>query len=220
MNVTLTDGVAPAAALPERHADTDARHLRWRAELERAQWQARQRYSPARVAARGPAAEPPVAGRAGAQAVAQAATRDAAAPAARLARVASRGGVLPSRSPAAPPAALRAAATDAAAAEPAALPGAAVGAWRSGSQGLAVRSPAAPVAPSRLPFELPDWPTQSAQVCLDGRRLSVVLRDAQLAEVEWPALRERLAAQCRACGLELVELMINGVPVEPVAPVA
>ena len=219
MNVTLTDGVAPAAALPERRAETDARHLRWRAELERAQWQARQRYSPARVAARGTAAEPPVAGRAGMQAGAPAA-RDAVAPAARMAQSVSRGGALPSRSPAVSPAVPRAAATDAAAAEPAALPGAAVGAWRSGSQGLAVRSPAAPVASSRLPFELPDWPAQSAQVCLDGRRVSVVLRDAQLAEAEWPALRERLAAQCRACGLELVELMINGVPVEPVAPVA
>jgi hypothetical protein len=83
----------------------------------------------------------------------------------------------------------------------------------------AARAPAPRPAPAALPFELPDWPARSTQACLQGKRLSVVLRDAGLDASEGPRLRERLRAQCEACGLELTELLINGVPVEPVAPI-
>ncbi len=82
------------------------------------------------------------------------------------------------------------------------------------------RAPALRPTPNALPFELPDWPARSTQACLQGKRLSVVLRDAAIDASEGPALRERLRAQCEACGLELAELLINGVPVvEPVAPI-
>ena len=68
-------------------------------------------------------------------------------------------------------------------------------------------------------FELPQpWPASSTQVCVQAGRVHVVMRDAELAKSEWPALRERLRSRCEACGLELAELMINGVPVpEPAA---
>ena len=81
------------------------------------------------------------------------------------------------------------------------------------------RAHAARLAPAALPFELPDWPARSTQACLQGKRLYVVLRDAAIDASDGPRLRERLRAQCEACGLELAELLINGVPVEPVAPI-
>ncbi len=88
------------------------------------------------------------------------------------------------------------------------------------ARGPAPRVPAPRPIPAALPFELPDWPARSTQACLQGKRLSVVLRDAQIDMSQGPQLRERLRAQCEACGLELAELLINGVPVEPVAPIA
>ena len=86
-------------------------------------------------------------------------------------------------------------------------------------QALAARAPANRAAMPQLLFELPQWPARTSQVCLQGKRLSVVLRDTQLAPGEAQALRARLHAQCAACGLELADLTINGVPVEPAAPV-
>ena len=67
------------------------------------------------------------------------------------------------------------------------------------------------------PPETFHWPATASHVSLQGNRLNVALRDAGLDERDWPALRDRLQAQCVAWGLELGELTINGKRVEPIA---
>ena len=189
---------------------------RWRAELERAQWQERQRYEALRSSARGAAGDAP-----------SAASRPAAAPA----RAAAPAGLSMRRWPRgrcrkrARRAGARAAATVAPAMSTAAtgidarsVPPYAHLPARADvpiARALAPRSP-----PAQLPFAWPEWPARSTRACLQGRRLSVVLRDAALDPSDALALRERLRAQCEACGLELAELLINGVPVEPAAPIS
>ena len=213
MKVAIIDPSLQAGRPSAGNPGSDAQHLRWRAELERAQWQARLRYTPTRTVARGGAGEPPpaTAGAGIAQAPARAVASTVWASSDRMAGPAVRELPLHLRAQAAqaqPP-------QRATGMEPVALP--AIGALRS--HALATRASGTRLAAPQLPFEPLYWPACSAQVCLQGRRLSVVLRDAQLAETEWPALRQRLQAQCLACGLELAELVINGVPVELEAPV-
>jgi hypothetical protein len=102
-------------------------------------------------------------------------------------------------------------------------PGAAIGAAAFAAAAIRGQAgvdsaPAASASAQQLPAELARWPATSTLVCQQGRRLSVVLRDADLDESQWPALRERLQAQCATLGLELAELMVNGVALEPAAP--
>lgn len=74
----------------------------------------------------------------------------------------------------------------------------------------------APKAALPLPLENFQWPATASQVFLQGNRLNVALRDPRIDEQDWPALRDRIQAQCGAWGLELGELTINGKRVEPV----
>jgi hypothetical protein len=211
MKVGIID-TTPRAGLGAGSPGSDAQHLRWRAELERAQWQARLRYTPAPVVAREGASEPPAAGAGVAQAPSRAVAPITSAYGDRTSGATTDELPPPPRARAVQlEPALRADGMD-----PAVLPS--TGAPRS--QALAGRASATRMSVPQWLFEPPYWPACSAQACLQGRRLSVVLRDAQLADTEWPALRQRLQAQCQACGLELAELVINGVTVEPETPVA
>jgi hypothetical protein len=84
---------------------------------------------------------------------------------------------------------------------------------------LAARAPmVAPKAALPLPFEHFQWPATASHVFLQGNRLNVALRDPHIDEQDWPALRDRIQAQCGAWGLELAELTINGKRIGPVGP--
>lgn len=211
----VTPGIAhpSEAAAPSGQRDAgDMRHQQWRAELERAQWQARMRYSPVSGGARGSAERSPAA--------------DTAAPA--PARPAGSFGAAHGGLPAAQ-AASAAQRWQAAQASPAAQalprPGAtgtnafASAGWAAlqGRPPTAAASATRPAAALSM-FDLPHWPAQVASVSVQGNRLSVVLRDARLEPAEWQHLRDRLRAHCERMGLEMAELTINGVPVEPVPP--
>lgn len=65
-------------------------------------------------------------------------------------------------------------------------------------------------AAAPLPFEQFQWPATASHVHLQGNRLNVALRDPRIDERDWPALHDRLQAQCNAWGLELGDLTING----------
>lgn len=211
MKVDIIDPGLQAGALGAGSSRSDAQHLRWRAELERAQWQARLRYSATRVVSRGAGSDPLAAGAGVAQAPARAVSPMVWTSGNRMTGPASGDVSLQPRAQVVQPQQpLRTTGI-----EPTAWP--AAGALRS--QALVGRMSATRMAAPQSLFELPYWPACSAQACLQGRRLSVVLRDAHLAETEWPGLRQRLQAHCQAYGLELAELVINGVPVELEAPV-
>jgi hypothetical protein len=217
MNVlpsTTSPSAAATAAVDARGGGigNESQHQHWRAELERAQWQARQRYeSPPRAATRTlPAVAPAAADEPAQAAAARGANLRVASAASTAAKAPPPAGALAARS-------LHTPHGPAAAGVPswAAAPGPTTLAPRVAPDARALEARPAATA---LPFELPDWPARATQACLQGKRLSVVLRDAALdAHDDGPHLRERLRAQCEACGLELAELLINGVPVEPVA---
>jgi len=59
------------------------------------------------------------------------------------------------------------------------------------------------------------WSPVSVQVWLDGRKLSVTMRDARISEREEAEIHHRLGERLAAIGLELHELIINGHPVSP-----
>ena len=59
------------------------------------------------------------------------------------------------------------------------------------------------------------WSPVSVQVWLEGRKLSVTMRDARIPEREEAEIHRRLSERLAAMGLELHELIINGHPVSP-----
>jgi hypothetical protein len=59
------------------------------------------------------------------------------------------------------------------------------------------------------------WSPVSVQLWLDGRKLSVTMRDANISEREEVEIHRRLGERLAAMGLELRELIINGHPVSP-----
>jgi len=61
------------------------------------------------------------------------------------------------------------------------------------------------------------WSPVSVQVWIDGRKLSVTLRDASLSARDEAEIHRRLQERLAAMGLELHELIINGHPVSPAA---
>lgn len=225
----LLPGVMPAptrvAAASSPPTRDDAQHHRWLAELERAGLAgARMRSVPANgLRGMAPAgtptnpARPATAGMPRAQALGQgvAATADDAP------------GPVPTceaEAPARPPHEAAAAArvtTGAvhAQAEPLSAMPLRPSAW--GTPGpTAVEAPAglarAVPATARAVAEAEGLPPACVHLADDGTTVSVVLRDPSLDSAGASRLRERLAARCREAGLALADLIVNGVPVEPV----
>lgn len=198
----------------ECRAASEAHQARWRTELELAQWQSRLRYRPqpgdgqrateTAAATRVAVANLPPTGsgmlRAGADAL----------PVAGHQAAAGQGAVQP-QAPHDPAVFLQPSVV--ASGEVATAVAADV--LRAGAP--AARAPmAAPKAALPLLFENFQWPATASHVFLQGNRLNVALRDPHIDEQDWPALRDRLQAQCGAWGLELGELTINGKRVGPV----
>jgi hypothetical protein len=197
----------------ECRAASEAHLARWRTELELAQWQSRLRYRP---------------GLGDGQ-------RATETPAARVAAAnlpSTAGGMLPAGADALP-VAEHPTATGLDTVQPQAphRPAAVVQssfvasrevAMAVAADALRAEAPAAraPMAAQKaalpLPFEHFQWPATASHVFLQGNRLNVALRDPHIDEQDWPALRDRIQAQCNAWGLELGELTINGKRVEPV----
>lgn len=200
----------------ECRAASEAHQARWRTELELAQWQSRLRYRPESgdgqrtteaPAARVAVANLPSAGKAGLGAGAD------ALPVARHQAAAGLG--------AAQPQALHdpAAFVQPGVVESGEVASATVAADVPRAGAPAARAPmAAQRAALPLPLEHFQWPATASHVFLQGNRLNVALRDPHIDERDWPALRDRLQAQCGAWGLELGELTINGKRVGPVGP--
>ncbi len=213
MKITPLSPASAGQDARECRAASEAHQARWRTELELAQWQSRLRYRPqpgdgqrtaeaatARVAV---ANLPSTAGgalRAGAD----------ARPAAGQSAAAGLDAVQP-QSPHRPPTVVQP--SFVASGEVATAVAADV--LRAGTP--AARAPlVAPKTALPLPLENFQWPATASHVFLQGNRLDVTLRDPHIDEQDWPALRDRILAQCGAWGLELGELTINGKRVEPV----
>jgi hypothetical protein len=186
-------------------------HLRWRKELELAQWQSRLRYQPAhRIGS-------PAGGEAQAV-VERAEPRMRSDPSGRspLPAESEHARVAPRAEGDAPRARLVAAIV----AERAGIPvtDIAVPVTMGGSkqEATTLRPQSARPAPPAMPFELAEWPAAAVHVSMQGNRLSVALRDPRITESERLALYHRLRSQCIAWGLELTELTINGHLVDPV----
>jgi len=213
MKIALFDPSVAGQDVRERRAAGEAHQARWRAELELAQWRSRQRYRPQ------PAEVP--------KADAAAVARVMAGPAlSRGGDAVSTGSVARSEPVSAvpEPAVHAPSAGHSPVMHVAGLGGAVDAEPRVSVLPAALRLEAGPARASLVqkaampsPPETFHWPATASHVSLQGNRLNVALRDAGLDERDWPALRDRLQAQCVAWGLELGELTINGKRVEPIA---